>query len=274
MRPWLYTLSQFIRRHLMADTLRDYMDFAVDVAYAAGRLTLSYFRNGVAVDRKADASPVTAADLNAEQLMRRSIEQRFPGHGIVGEEFGIKESARSPYRWLVDPIDGTKSFIHGVPVYAVLIGLEIEGRIEVGCAYYPALDEMLAAASGQGTWCNGRRAHVSSVERLQDGLVAYTDVGSFATYNRSAEWERIQRTALLRRGWGDAYGYLLVATGRAELMLDPIVEPWDLAPFPVILREAGGFFGNWQGNETIYAHEGMATTNKLLPEVLALMQPR
>jgi myo-inositol-1(or 4)-monophosphatase len=256
----------------MTESLRDYLDFAVAIAHSAGRLTLGYFQNAVHVDLKADASPVTTADLKAEELIRSAIEQRFPDHGIVGEEFGEKGSVGRSHRWFVDPIDGTKSFIRGIPVYAVLIGLEIEGKIEVGCAYYPALDEMLAAASGEGCWWNGRRAHVSNVQRLADGLVAFTDIASFATYNRAAEWDRIQRAAWRRAGWGDAYGYLLVATGRAEVMLDPIVEPYDLAPFPVILSEAGGFFGDWQGNSTIYGREGMATTTQLLPEVLTLLR--
>lgn len=258
----------------MAESLRDYMDFAVSVAHSAGRVTLGYFQNNVAVDLKADASPVTAADLKAEEMIRRAIEKQFPRHGIVGEEFGQKETQGQTHRWFVDPIDGTKSFIRGIPVYAVLIGLEIEGKIEAGCAYFPALDEMLAAASGEGCWWNGRRAHVSNVQTLAKSLVSFTDVGSFATYNRAAEWDRIQKAAWRRAGWGDAYGYLLVATGRAEVMLDPIVEPWDLAPFPVILSEAGGFFGDWQGNSTIFAREGMATTNHLLPQVLSLLRRR
>lgn len=256
----------------MPESLRTYLDFAVDTAHAAGRLTLAYFQNNVQVDLKADKTPVTAADLQAEEFIRSAIARQFPDHSIVGEEFGTHEAGGSSHRWFVDPIDGTKSFIHGVPVYATLIGLEIEGKIEVGCAYYPGVDEMLAAATGEGCWWNGRRARVSNVQRLEEGMVAFTDSVSFARYKRAGAWERVQQTAKYRRGWGDAYGYLLVATGRAELMLDPIVEPWDLAPFPVILREAGGFFGDWQGKSTIYGKEGIATTQALLPQVLALLR--
>jgi myo-inositol-1(or 4)-monophosphatase len=266
------TVPWRVWRRVMEKSVRGYLDFAVDTVFSAGRLTLGYFQNGARVDRKADASPVTIADYKAEEFIRAAIARQFPDHGIVGEEYGVKESAGCSHRWFVDPIDGTKSFTHGVPVYAVLLGLEIEGRIEVGCAYYPALDEMLAAGSGEGCWWNGRRAHVSNVARLAEGLVAFTDVADFAAYNRASEWERIKRATLHRAGWGDAYGYLLVATGRAELMLDPIVEPWDCAPFPVILREAGGFFGDWQGNWTIDAREAMATSEKLLPEVLSLLR--
>jgi myo-inositol-1(or 4)-monophosphatase len=130
---------------------------------------------------------------------------------------------------------------------------------------------MIAAATGDGCWWNGRRARVSDVTDLRRGTVSCSDVGSFAAYRRGAAWERIQAATYFRAGWGDAYGYTLVATGRIELMLDPIVAEWDCGPFPVILREAGGYFGDWQGNETIYAHEALSTTEALLPQVLALI---
>jgi myo-inositol-1(or 4)-monophosphatase len=131
---------------------------------------------------------------------------------------------------------------------------------------------MLAAATGEGCWWNGRRACMSTVTALKDALITCTDPASFAQHNRGAEWERLQKSSYARAGWGDAYGYILVATGRAELMLDPIVNVWDLAPFPPIFREAGGYFGDWQGNETIYAHEGIATTQILLPQVLQVIR--
>ena len=256
----------------MSKTLQDYLEFAVQIAYSAGRLTLSYFQTDVQVELKPDQTPVTVADYKAEELIRSHIEKHFPQHAIVGEEHGVKESTGSSHRWFIDPIDGTKSFIRGVPAYGVLIGLEVEGRMEVGVAYFPALDEMIAAASGEGCWWNGRRARVSNVQKLRQGLVAFTDVASFAESGRAEQWERIKRATWYRAGWGDAYGYLLVATGRAELMLDPIMSPWDCAPFPPILEEAGGYFGDWQGDRTIFANEAMATTQELLPEVLALLQ--
>lgn len=256
----------------MSKSTRDYLELAVEIAHSAGRLTLSYFQTGVQVELKADQTPVTIADYKAEELIRSCIEKEFPRHAIVGEEYGVKESKESSHRWFIDPIDGTKSFIRGVPSYAVLIGLEIEGKVEVGVAYFPALDEMIAAASGEGCWWNGRRARVSNVRRLRQAMVTFTDVADFAKYGRTEEWERIKQATWYRAGWGDAYGYLLVATGRAELMLDPIMSPWDCAPFPVILTEAGGYFGDWQGDCTIFGNEAMATTQELLPEVLTLMQ--
>lgn len=251
--------------------LAPYLDFVTETAYLAGKLTLGYFQTGIHPDFKADDTPVTVADRKAEELIRSRIEARYPTHAIVGEEFGTKESNEQAFRWFIDPIDGTKSFIRGVPLYAVLLGLEIEGKVEVGAAYFPALDEMLVGATGLGAWCNGRRAHVSTVDSLSRGVVTFTDVAKFAKYGRAAAWERIQAATYFRAGWSDAYGYLLVATGRTELALDPVMAPWDCGPFPPILREAGGYFGDWHGHETIYAREALATTQTLLPEVLRLV---
>jgi histidinol-phosphatase len=256
----------------VSEVLCDYLDFAIETAFLAGRLTLSHFQAGVRPDFKVDHTPVTIADRQAEELVRSRIEKRYPQHAIVGEEYGLKEVEAATHRWLVDPIDGTRSFVSGVPLYAILIGLEIEGEVRVGVAYFPALDEMLAAASGQGCWWNGRRAHVSDVSALAQAVVTFSDVASFAAYGRSAAWERIKRATAYRGGWGDAYGYLLVATGRTGLMLDPVMNPWDCAPFPPILSEAGGYFGDWQGNPTIYGNEAMATSQVLLPQVLELIR--
>ncbi len=255
----------------MTQSLQSYLDFAVETAYLAGRLTLGYFQTGIRPDMKADDTPVTAADRASEQFIRGRIEKQYPHHAIVGEEYGVTEHAGTEFRWFVDPIDGTKSFVRGVPLYGVLLGLEIAGKIEVGAVYLPALDEMVAAASGAGCWWNGRRARVSGVTDLRRATVSFTDPASFAAYGRGAAWERIQAATYYRAGWTDCYGYALVATGRVELMLDPIVSAWDCGPFPVILREAGGYFGDWQGNETIFGNEALSTTQALLPQVLALI---
>jgi histidinol-phosphatase len=255
----------------MPENLSAYLDFITETAFLGGRLTLGYYQTGLEAELKSDRSPVTLADRACEELIRRRIEQRFPNHAIVGEEYGLKESTGSAHRWFIDPIDGTKSFVRGVPLYAVLLGLEIEGEIMAGAAYFPALDEMIAAADGLGCWWNGRRARVSSTTSLEQALVTCTTVRNFSKYNRQAAWERIQKMTYFQTGWGDAYGYHLVATGRAELMLDPALEAWDAAPFPVILREAGGYFGDWKGNSTIYAREAVATSLELLPQVLDMI---
>lgn len=252
--------------------LAHFLEFATETAYLAGRLTLGYFQSGVRTDFKADDTPITVADRLAEELIRSRIEARYPTHAIIGEEFGLKESHGDNYRWFIDPIDGTKSFMRGVPLYGVLIGLEIDGTVEVGVAYFPALDEMISAASGLGCWWNGRRARVSDQSDMSRAILTSTSAQFFKQYGRQAEWERFLERCYFQTGWGDAYGYLLVATGRVEIMLDPIMNVWDCGPFPPILREAGGYFGDWQGNETIYANEAMATNANLLTETLNVIR--
>lgn len=252
--------------------LLPYYNFLTETAYLAGRITLGYYQTGVHADFKEDETPVTAADRKTEEFIRSRIEKQYPTHAIVGEEFGLKESQGAAMRWIVDPIDGTKSFMRGVPLYAVLIGLEIDGVIQAGAAYFPALDEMISAASGLGCWWNGKPARVSATARLSQALVTCTSAQGFERYGRSAEWKRFQHACYFQAGWGDAYGYLLVATGRADVMLDPAMHVWDCGPFPPILSEAGGYFGDWQGNPTIYGGEAMACNQALLPEVLELIQ--
>lgn len=255
---------------VMNEDLKEFMEFARETALRAGEITLEYFQKNVKPDLKKDGSPVTIADQRAEAFIRQAIEKRFPDHDILGEEMGVREGS-SGYRWIIDPIDGTQSFIHGVPLYGMLIGLEIGGRVEVGVANFPALNEILYAATGLGCWWNGQRASVSQVTRLQEAVVSYTDIGNFKKYGGEEGFQRLAQAAWYRPGWGDAYGYMLVATGRAEVMLDPIMEVWDCAPFPPILREAGGYFGDWQGNETIYGRRSVATSKALLPQVLAAL---
>jgi len=256
----------------VSESLRNYLDFAVETAHLAGRLTLGYFQTGLRPDFKQDSSPVTVADRQAEELIRQRIERQYPMHAIVGEEYGAQGSAGATHRWFIDPIDGTKAFVCGVPLYAVLLGLEIEGTVRVGAAYFPALDEMLCAAGGEGCYWNGRRAHVSTVSRLDRAVVTFTDPTSFARFNKSAAWERILAATYYHAGWSDAYGYMLVATGRVELMLDAIVAPWDCGPFPAIFEQAGGYFGDWQGHAGIQSGEALATSRVLLPQVLATLR--
>lgn len=255
----------------MSDGLGKYLEFAVETAWKAGRLTLGYFQTGLKTEFKQDETEVTVADREGEALIRHEIEARYPAHEIVGEEYENKETGAS-HRWFVDPIDGTQAFARGVPLYAVLIGLEVEGDVKVGAAYFPALDEMLCAAYGLGCFWNGRRARVSEVEDLDQAIVCFTQTANFAKGDRSEEWEKIQKAARSCRGWSDAYGHALVATGRAELMLDPLMNPWDCAPFLPILREAGGYFGDWSGDETIHGGEAVSANRALLPEFLRLIE--
>ena len=249
--------------------LKDLLNVAIDAAYAAGKRTLAYFNTRIAVELKADQTPVTCADREAEQLIRDYILRWFPTHSILGEEGGIHEGDKN-YRWIIDPIDGTKSFICGVPLYGVLIGVEVSGRPQVGAVYLPALDEMACAATGMGCTWNGRAARVSEVAKLSDAVMCTTS--PMTSLARSDAFDNLQRRVKVTRGWGDCYGHILVATGRAEIMLDPRMNPWDCAPLLPILREAGGHYTTWTGESTIWGPDGLGTNAALHREVVELLR--
>jgi histidinol-phosphatase len=227
----------------------DLMDFAVRTAERAGKITLEHFGRAV-VERKLDGTEVTAADRAAEEYIRQMIADRFPEDGIVGEE-GAAVQGSSGRRWIVDPIDGTRSFASGVPLYGVLIAVEIEGVPVVGCCHLPALREMIVAAKGAGAWHNGGRAAVSEVEDLAEARVVTGGLEYWRDWTTDAGmagWTRLVERTRFARTWGDCYGYLLVATGRAEILADPATGSyWDYAPMVPILEEAGGRFTNIGG---------------------------
>lgn len=252
-------------------TLRELLEFATEAAWQAGRFTLQHFQTGVAVDRKSDASPVTAADRGAERKLAERIHDRFPEDAIVGEEFGDRPGA-SGRCWIVDPIDGTKSFVHGVPFYGVMIGVEIDGDPSVGVVYLPALNEMVCAARGLGCTWNGRPAHVSNLTDLSRALLLCSDFEDLDRHGKGEAYGRIRKQVEYARGWGDCYGHILVATGRAEIMLDPIMNVWDCAALPPILEEAGGTFTDWKGNRTIRGDEALSTNGVLFDRVMDLVR--
>jgi myo-inositol-1(or 4)-monophosphatase len=244
--------------------VRELLDFAVELAHAAGDHTLRYYGHLVDHAAKGDGSPVTIADREAEALMRERIARRFPDHAVLGEEFG-ETSPGARVRWILDPIDGTRSFMRGVPLYGVLVGVEVDGVASVGVAHFPPLRETVAAGSGLGCTWNGKVCRVSPVTRLSEALVLTTDPKALA---RDPGWLALQERAGTVRGWSDCYGHALVATGRAEVMLDPVMNPWDSAPFLPILTEAGGRFTDRKGVETIHGGSAVSTNGALHQEVL------
>lgn len=261
------------------ERIRQRLGVAVTAAREAGRLTLEYFRrDDLQVERKGDDSPVTIADRLSEQYLRRRIAEAFPDDGILGEEFG-EQPAAGVFRWILDPIDGTKSFIHGVPLYSTLIGLEQAGQSVLGVIVIPALDEMVYAAIGQGAWyVQGdhppRPARVSNVSTLSDALFLTSEVVSFHTVGRPEVFEELQAATRLTRTWGDGYGYLMVATGRADVMVDPIMNAWDAAPMLPIIQEAGGAFTDWEGRRSIHSGCGLASNLRLLDAILDITRKR
>jgi histidinol-phosphatase len=254
----------------MSAPLEEYLAFALQVALDAGRVAIEHYQTGVDVELKADSSPVTRADRGAEQLIRQAIARRYPDHSVVGEEYGADQRA-SAFRWIVDPIDGTKSFIRGVPLFGVLIALEIDGQADVGVCHMPALGETVAAATGLGCTWNGRRARASQVEQLTGATVVFSD-GRMLARRLGDRWEKLESEAGLLRSWGDCYGHCLVATGRADVMLDPVMNAWDCAALLPIVRESGGRFSDWTGMARIDGGEAVSTNEALHTQVLELLR--
>jgi histidinol-phosphatase len=251
-------------------SVRSLLDFAVDATIQAGKITLKYFQSHLEIETKQDESPVTIADRETETMLRDLISRYFPDHSIVGEEFG-SSSGNSEYTWYIDPIDGTQSFIRGVPIYGVLLGLERQNELLLGVVNLPALNEMVFAARGEGCFWNSKTCHVSDTKYLRDSLACIAGQEYFQQTNRVDAHRAIEGTTGRIRTWGDCYGHVLVATGRADLCVDPILSAWDAAPMIPILEEAGGVFTDWKGTATIHNREGISTNADLLPEILNVL---
>lgn len=248
---------------------RSLLDFAVDLAREAGESTLRWFQaRDLEIDSKADGTPVTAADRASERLVRERLAERFPDDGILGEE-EPESAGGSGRRWIVDPIDGTKAFTRGVPLYSTLLALDDEHGPAIGVIALPALHQAVYAARGLGCWLDGEPARVSATGALE---------GSYLTTSSYSHWDDAALLAVKHAGcslrtWGDGYGYAMVATGRADAMVDPTVEVYDVAPMPVILSEAGGRFTSLAGAAGAAGGSGVATNGLLHDDLLALLHP-
>ena len=248
-------------------------EFALSAARRAGDIILKYYQQaGLTVERKRDSSPVTIADRSAEEFLRREIEREFPGDAILGEEYG-EQAGTTGYRWILDPVDGTKSFIHGVPLFGTLVGVEYANHCVAGVCHFPALKETAWGATGLGAWWTQgneppRPARVSAVQNIADALFCFTTVQGFGRIGRSDAFDKFVESAALTRGWGDCYGHYLVATGRAEIMVDPLMNPWDIAALIPIVQEAGGCFIDWNGGTSIHSGNGISVIPELREAVL------
>ncbi|NOY43499.1 MAG: histidinol-phosphatase [Planctomycetes bacterium] len=260
--------------------LQSRLDFAVKIARLAGEQTLELFRTtDLEIIRKSDGSPVTAADRGAEQLLRDQIGQQFPEDAILGEEFG-ETTGTSGYRWVLDPIDGTKAFIAGVPLYTTLVAVMLDDEPKIGVIFAPAAREIVYAACELGCWHvigdgTPQPARVSQVDNLAEAVVVTSSVKSFTTergVDARPVFDQLQTKCRVTRTWGDAFGYLLVATGRAEVAIDPAMSLWDTAALLPVIEEAGGKFFDWQGRATVHNGESVATNPQLADRVLAIIQ--
>jgi len=256
------------------------LEVALAAVRAAGDETLRWFHSSrLVVTEKEDRSPVTQADHAAEAALRQHVLGAFPRDAFLGEESG-RSAGTSGYEWIVDPIDGTKSFIRGVPLYATLVGCRHDGAGVIGVIAIPALDEMAYAARGAGAWhvrgtAAPERARVSSRATFGQALVCTSDFTSFGKRADAAAGAaaraRLERACGIARSWGDGYGYLLVATGRAEVMVDPLLNAWDAAAVETVVTEAGGRFTDWRGRERIDSGDGIATNGVVHEAVLRLL---
>lgn len=249
----------------------------LDGGQRAAEVTLRYFGSqDLGVESKSDDSPVTIADRTAEADFRSFLAANFPEDSLLGEEHGTVDGS-TRYRWIIDPIDGTKSFIGGVPLYSTLLALEYDQTPIAGGIWIPALGELVIAAEGLGCWHrppqsnNWAAANVSTKTQLKDAIFLTTAVDSFSTIAKLENFYRLQERAWFTRTWGDGYGYLLVATGRADVMVDPIVSPWDVAAIRPVIEQAGGRFTDWSGAATTKSKNAIGTNGLLHEAVLATL---
>mgnify|MGYP005849348625 CR=1 FL=1 len=247
------------------------LEHAIDIAKLGGEKTLGYFNNTLHVDRKKDHSPVTIADKEAEKTMRNRLGELHPTHGIIGEEFG-RTNADSPIQWIFDPIDGTRSFIHGVPLYTTLVGVVVDGNPVAGVIYAPAIGELCEAGRNLGARLNGSSVEVRSCDSLDQVTFLSTDVTHAGEVGLEKAQQQLIHKTRLHRTWGDAYGHMLVATGRADIMFDAELNIWDAAALLPILQEAGGIFSDTNGHQIIDGPNGFSCNKVLYPKILDIFK--
>jgi histidinol-phosphatase len=246
-------------------------ELAVEAARKAGDLARAYYETTFDIETKADDSPVTIADRQAEQLIRSLVAQHFPDDGFLGEEYGDQPGG-SGFRWVIDPIDGTRSFVRHIPIWGTLIGLEYKGEQVAGVAYAPVLGQVYRALRGDGAFMNDRRIRVSPVAKLGDSLMCYSSLNWFAKVKREAAFLELVRKTQRQRGFGDFYGFCLVAEGACDFMIDHGVHEWDVSALKAIVEEAGGRFTDWAGTPTTTTPDVLASNGALHDDVLAILR--
>jgi histidinol-phosphatase len=249
----------------------DVLAAAIEAAKAAGKIALKHFRTALTVETKADGTPVTEADRRCEEKIVETLARAFPEAGFLGEEMG-EQAGRTPSRWIIDPIDGTKNFVRGIPFFATLIALEEAGEITAGVIHAPASGDLLYARKGQGAFADGRRARVSTVSALGEAMLIH---GGLRDLMASPYWapflELAARTAR-QRGFGDALGHIQVIRGSAEVVLEPEVKAWDLAATKIIVEEAGGRFSDLKGSPSVYNGTALISNGRVHDAVLEILK--
>jgi histidinol-phosphatase len=245
---------------------------AIEAARAAGEIALRYYRGSFEVTMKPDHTPVTQADREAERAITTVLRRAFPDWGVLGEEFG--EAGPAETRWIIDPIDGTKNFVRGIPFWAVLIGLEEQGEVTTGVVFNPVTGDLFTARRGEGAFRNGERVRVSDIASMKDATLLHSSLGLLREAGCWDGFVRLVDAAGRTRGFGDYYGYGLLAEGKAEVYLESDLKPWDIAPVKILVEEAGGRLTNFSGRPTIYDGDVLASNGRLHDEALALLAAR
>jgi len=250
--------------------LKSALELAKKASLKAGEAALRYFHGGANVSIKSDGTPVTQADKEAEEIIIHVLKKEMPDCGFLGEEFG--EQGPKDKRWIIDPIDGTKNFIRGIPVWAVMIGLEEGGEITAGVVYNPATKQLWTAAKDLGAYYNGERISISAIDSLANAQLLHSGLN---TMRKSKYWDgflRLVESTKRQRGPGDFLGYTMVAQGQGEIYLENELKPWDIAANQIIVKEAGGEFTDFEGGSSIYSGSALATNGKLHRLVLEILQ--
>ncbi|MCI0376434.1 MAG: histidinol phosphate phosphatase [Gemmataceae bacterium] len=249
---------------------RSRYETAIEAAHQAGRFALQHFDRNIAVEWKADQTPVTLADRGAEELLRTNLLGKFARDGFLGEESGATPGD-SGFRWIIDPVDGTRSFVRGVPLWATLVGLEYNRELIAGVAFAPALGNTYRALRGDGAFRDDRPIHVSKIAQLKDADIYYSSFIWFEKAGREKQFIRLLKQTQRQRGFGDFYGFALVAQGGGDLMVEHGVKPWDLGALVPIVQEAGGRISNWQGVLNIEAPDVLASNGVLHDDALRIL---
>ncbi|MCS6985331.1 MAG: inositol monophosphatase family protein [Leptospiraceae bacterium] len=252
------------------DYLRQYGRFLQEISRGAGEVILKYYQKKIRVELKEDNSPVTIADKKAEEYLRRQIKKKFPHHGFWGEESG-QDKTEEEYVWVVDPIDGTKSFVVGLPLFTTLVALLHHKRPVLGLIYQPLLQE-LVIGDGKKTFYNGKKCQVRPCRFLNEAVLLTTDIELIRQHQNLENFLLLMQKVSFVRTWGDGYGYLLLATGRADIMLDPIMHPWDIMALVPVIQGAGGVISDFSGNDPVSANSIVAAPHSLHSQVLDILQ--
>jgi len=256
---------------ITAAQLAEFSAFIEKLVKISGAIIGRHYLSGIAVDTKSDQSPVTAADRETEQALRAAIADSYPEHGIIGEEFGPHQQD-AEYCWVIDPIDGTKAFVTNCYIFGTLISLMYQGRPILGALHSPLMNHLLLGSSA-GTTLNGKPVRMRSCASIEQAMLLATDHWDIFKYHDGPAFEKLSRQARLYRGWGDCHGYFQLATGGADIMLDPVLKIWDIMSFIPIIEGAGGRITDWQGNSPLGASAIVATGGAIHDAVIRALNP-